>query len=146
MARQWKVNKRSNSELDSLPRCRKQRTPEMWSHHPGLNAAEHSVGNAIQWCTDTSDPRHFGPTTLRHYVFGANAGVSDSSAQKCMRPRIKSCLQCCHSVKRCRPTLYSLYTLMEWKCLAIRLTKAVSKSRLISVSSHTLVATKVIGR
>jgi len=58
------VNKRSNSELDSLPRCRKQRTPEMWSHHPGLNAAEHSVGNAIQWSTDTSDPRHFGTMCL----------------------------------------------------------------------------------
>jgi len=35
----------------------------------------------------------------------------DSSAQKCMRhfgPRIKRCFDCCHCVKKCRPTLYSL--------------------------------------
>jgi len=22
------------------------------------------------WCTDTSDPRHFGTKTVRHYIFG----------------------------------------------------------------------------
>jgi len=31
---------------------------------------DHIVTYAWTWCTDTSDPRHFGPKAVRHYVFG----------------------------------------------------------------------------
>jgi len=116
------------------------------------------VNSAYIRCTDTSDLRHFGPETFWHYVFAAKVfhifahwtllhqcrSVSDISAQKCMRqfwPRIKSCIEYHHCVKKCRPTLCLL---LQWNGIAW---KMIDKSCIwVNVSSHTLLATKVIGQ
>jgi len=36
------------------------------------------------WCTDTSDLRHFGPKTFRHYVFGAEVSHIFALVPKCL--------------------------------------------------------------
>ena len=37
-----------------------------------------------QWCTDTSDPRHFGSKTVRHYIFGTEMSYLFVSVPKCL--------------------------------------------------------------
>jgi len=45
----------------------------------------------VVWCTDTSDLRHLGPKTFRHYVFGAE--VSHIFALDTSAPVPKCCGQ-----------------------------------------------------
>ena len=44
-------------------------------------SAWHSV---ISGCMDTSDPRHFGPKTVRHYIFGTEMSYFFVSVPKCL--------------------------------------------------------------
>ena len=38
----------------------------------------------FDWCTDTSDPRHFGPKTVPHYIFGTEMSYFFVSVPKCL--------------------------------------------------------------
>ena len=90
-------------------------------------------------CSDTSELRHFGHKTFRHYVFGAGMSHIFALVPKCpintsapvpkclgqfgtrvhethFGPRIKRCFDCRHCVKK-RTTNFIVATVIKWKCL-----------------------------
>jgi len=52
---------------------------------PRPNKLHKQIGiQSFVWCTDTSDPRHFGPKTVRHYIFGTKMSYFFVSVPKCL--------------------------------------------------------------
>ena len=86
-------------------------------------------------CTDTSEPRHFGPKTVRHYIFGTEMAHFFVSVPKCLWDTSAPVPKCLNILWRGR-TVQDISALVPLKCLGQIGGAFIFLYRFIATSCH----------